>query len=149
MEWGAVGWGWQHSCSEPFSSARLRTSLAPITAYMSFWSLNQPCKQVSILLGLCSCGVQSRHHLAAALSLSGSGVCCQITLDCCAGEAASARSFPVHVCMCCSQRKRVEAVQGPCVVLHWVIVSQRLESHQAFPSMGLCLQSVCFRPCGA
>ena len=80
-------------------------------AYLSFWSLSQPCKQVCILSRVCTCGFQSCHHLAASLSvslslclsLSGSGVHCQITPEGHAWEVPSLKNFPAHASGCYSQ----------------------------------------------
>ena len=68
----------------------------------------------------------------SALSLSGPGVRCQITPDGCAGQAPSSRNFPDHTSICCSQGERVEAVQDPCAMLHWVVASQGLEPGEAY-----------------
>ena len=110
--WG-TGWGeelWDLSCSEPCSSMRPSTSLAPLqdisktmprsSPYPHFF-LSQQCKQVSIPSGMCSCGSQSRHPLAAVLSYRIWG----------ALSSASMWWF-----------------RETCAMLHWVMVESR-EAH--------------------
>ena len=111
--WGSL----ENSCSEPFFLARRRTFLAPkkivsqshaqkfpIIAYMSFWSLNQPCKQASILSALHTIGFQSHPlvaaHLAAAVPLSlRAWLRCQITPGGRAGGAPFTGNFPAQASM--------------------------------------------------
>ena len=54
-------------------------------------------------LSLC---FQSRHHLAAALSPSGSGEHCLTTADSHAEETLSARNLPAHASMCCCSQSK-------------------------------------------
>ena len=70
-------WDWEHFRSEPFSPRRPRASLAPQKAISTTMPRSSPPphlflsrlgKQVSILSGRCTCGSQSPHPLAAAVS---------------------------------------------------------------------------------
>ena len=120
--------GLDHSCSDPFFSARHRNSLAPkkithqsrgqkfpISAYLFWGSLSWPCKRVSILSGVCTSGFKSCHHLASALSLRVWGALPDHSKEWC--RVSSIREGPpssgLHVCsqsVRCSYGKREEAI---------------------------------------
>ena len=91
---------------------------------------------ISLALGPLSLWYQSCHCLTAVLTLSGSGVCCQITPDGHTEEAPLEKKFSAHASRCCSQGKREEAVQDPCAMLHWVVASKKLEpSETCIPAL--------------
>lgn len=122
------GWIWKHSCSEHLQ----RTFLSP-----QKYCTPNPCSEIphyflAVLLELklaMQTGLRPLWgvHLWVAiilqqLSFTRSGLHCQISLAGWAGEL-----HPQGASMCNSPGVTVEAVQGPCAVLPWAIVSQRLE----------------------
>ena len=105
-------WDWEHFRSEPFSLRRPTASLAPQKAISTTMPRSSPsphlflsrlCKQVSIPSGRCTCGSQSRHPLAAAVSSRVWGAL-----------------FPASM----------QWFRETCAVLHWVMVGSRQAQSQ-------------------
>lgn len=104
------------------------TQKFPIIAYLSFWSLNWPCNQVSILSRVCNCGFQSHHHLALTLTQSQEYTSSlQKVVQGNIHSGGTSHLLP-PVSECCCQG---EGILDLCVLLHWVVVSQRLEPGEA------------------
>ena len=85
----------------PLLPKRLQAKTMPRSSPFPYLFLIQPCKQIPILSGMCTCGFQSRHPLTAALSFGVWGVL----------FSASMQWF-----------------RKTCAVLHWVMVESR-EAH--------------------